>query len=45
MLGRTVEELLEGSGAYRPLSNSELTEWMAHTNLKAWEAEEARNRK
>jgi hypothetical protein len=43
-LGRTVGELLYGSGGHRPLSSAELTEWMALWELRAYEAEQARKK-
>jgi hypothetical protein len=39
-LGRTVEELLYGSYAYRPISSAELSEWEALWHLKGQESEE-----
>lgn len=41
-LGRTVEELLDGSPAHRPLSSLELTEWIELFRLRAWESERSR---
>lgn len=43
-LGRTVEELLYGSPSFRPLSSSELTDWIALYRLRAWEREQAQRR-
>jgi len=43
-LGRTVGELMYGSAAYRPLTSSELTEWAALWELRAWEQEQAAKR-
>lgn len=43
-MGRTVEELLYGSGAYRPISSTELVEWEALWTLKAKEAEDRARR-
>jgi len=44
-LGRTVEELLYGSPAHRPLSSEELTEWEALERIRIWEMEQAQKRK
>lgn len=43
-LGRTVGELMHGSGGFRPISASEVTEWQALWELRAWEAEQAAKR-
>ncbi len=37
-------ELLHGSGGCRPISASEVTEWQALWELRAWEAEQAAKR-
>lgn len=37
-------ELLEGSPSHRPLSSSELTEWIALEKLRVWEQEQARSK-
>ena len=34
-------ELLYGSDAHRPLSSSEMNEWMALWHLRNWEQEQA----
>jgi hypothetical protein len=39
--GRTVQELLYGSGAYRPITSAEIVEWAAYYKLKAHDAEKA----
>jgi hypothetical protein len=39
-LGRTVEELLDGSPSHRPLSSPELVEWLAYYKLRAYEQEQ-----
>jgi len=39
-LGRTVEELLEGSPSHRPLSSPELVEWLAFYKLRAYDQEQ-----
>lgn len=44
-LGRTVDELLYGSPSHRPLSSSELTDWIELEKLRAWEHEQARKRR
>jgi hypothetical protein len=44
-LGRTVGELLYGSGSFRPISSQELTEWMAVWELRNYEQEQALKRK
>jgi hypothetical protein len=36
-----VGELLYGSDAHRPLSSSEMNEWIALWHLRSWEAEQA----
>lgn len=38
-------ELLYGSGAHRPISSSELTEWLALWDIRAYEQEQAMKRK
>jgi hypothetical protein len=43
-LGRTVGELLYGSGSHRAISSEELTEWIALWELKAYEQEQAAKR-
>ena len=43
-LGRTVGELLHGSGGHRPISSAEITEWSALWELRAYEAEQASKR-
>lgn len=40
-LGRTVGELMWGSEVFRPLSASELTEWIAHEGLRQAEHDAA----
>ena len=44
-LGRTVEELVFGSPAHRPLSADELIGWYSHDKLRAWEREQAAKKK
>jgi hypothetical protein len=41
-LGRTVGELIYGSGGHRPITSGELTEWVALWELRTWEQEQAR---
>lgn len=36
-----MDELLYGSGAHRPITARELTEWEAEERLRAWEHEQA----
>ena len=38
-LGRTVQELLYGSGGHTPISSAEIVEWAAYYKLKAHDAE------
>lgn len=45
MLGRTVGELLYGSGGHRPISSAEMTEWQALFKIRAWEAEQGPKRR
>jgi hypothetical protein len=40
-LGRTVGELLYGSTSHRPITSSELTQWSALWELRAYEMEQA----
>lgn len=44
-LGRTVGELLYGSSGHRPITSSELTEWAALWELRAYESEKASKRR
>jgi hypothetical protein len=43
-LGRTVEELVFGSPAHKPLSADEFLGWAAHDKLTAWEREQAQKK-
>jgi len=40
-LGRTVDELLNGSPSHKPISAYEVTEWQAVWRLRAYEQEQA----
>ena len=40
-LGRTVEELVWGSPAHRPLAADEMMAWAGYDKIKAWEHERA----
>jgi len=40
-LGRTVEELLDGSPSHKPISAYEVTEWHALWRLRNYEHEQA----
>jgi hypothetical protein len=44
-LGRTVQELLYGSGGHTPISSAEIVEWAAYYKLKAHDAEKASRRR
>jgi len=41
LLGRTVEELLYGTLAFRPMSSAEMTGWMGYKKIEAWETKQA----
>jgi hypothetical protein len=43
-LGRTVDELLNGSPSHNPISAVELSEWEALEKLRVWEQEQANKR-
>jgi hypothetical protein len=40
MLHRTVDELLYGSGAFRPITANEMSWWAALSEIRAEEAEQ-----
>jgi len=43
-LGRTVDELLNGSPSHNPISAIELAEWEALEQVRNWEQEKANRR-